>query len=480
MGDDLELLGRIEAYDFDAGAWPGYFAHKLAHDRRWSVGYAERVIDEYRRFAYLTGVAGHVVVPSDDVDQAWHQHLLDTKEYWDTFCPNVLRRSLHHQPNRDRTTDAHRDLYGRTLRSYADAFGAAPPDDIWPRPERRFAATPPTGSRRRRRPSRRATVAITAAALAAGTPALVAFTDADTATLARLDVADGSTFGLTFALLAVVAIAASAVMSRLIGRRRGRRRPADGDDPALNPYEAAVLDGAPGRGVSAAVASLVGDGSLGFDDDALTARKPRYRLVCTGPLPARPHPVEQRVYQEVDKSLGGVLLREVYVPLRDTIDEVGRSLVDRGLLSRHSLATRALIVAPLILVGAVGVIRTLTHGNSVLVSVSLGVLVVALVVRFAIEPTARTTVAGDDALAAASDLRPEPTMDPRGGGREAAWIVVLHGPAALAGGALGVVGDALTAAQHEGGASGQGTACGSGGACGGGCGSGCGGGCGGS
>src|SRR4051812_36163331 len=100
MGEDLDLWGRIVDFDFDANGCPGHFTEKLAYEQGWSHSFAERVVGEYRRFVYLTCIAGHVVVPSDEVDMAWHQHLLDTEQYWGEFCKTVLVRPLHHRPNK--------------------------------------------------------------------------------------------------------------------------------------------------------------------------------------------------------------------------------------------------------------------------------------------------------------------------------------------------------------------------------------------
>ncbi|MFN7741158.1 MAG: glycine-rich domain-containing protein [Cyanobacteriota bacterium] len=58
------------------------------------------MLGEYRRFLFLAMQAGHPVSPSRPVDLAWHQHLLDTRSYWQEFCPRVLGRPLHHTPSR--------------------------------------------------------------------------------------------------------------------------------------------------------------------------------------------------------------------------------------------------------------------------------------------------------------------------------------------------------------------------------------------
>ena len=37
---------------------------------------------------------GRHIGPSDEVDQAWHLHLVYTRSYWGEFCPNVLGKPL--------------------------------------------------------------------------------------------------------------------------------------------------------------------------------------------------------------------------------------------------------------------------------------------------------------------------------------------------------------------------------------------------
>jgi uncharacterized protein (TIGR04222 family) len=117
------------------------FRERLARENRWSASHADRVIAEYRRFALLAVTSGHPVSPSDSVDQAWHLHLLDTRSYWGKFCPEALNHPLHHLPNRGGAAEREKlvDWYRRTLVSYARLFGEAPPQDIWPPAEQRFA-----------------------------------------------------------------------------------------------------------------------------------------------------------------------------------------------------------------------------------------------------------------------------------------------------------------------------------------------------
>jgi len=88
--------------------------------------------------------AGHEVTPSDAVDQAWHLHLTYSRDYWQTFCPEVLRADLHHGPTRGGPVERERYYrqYAGTLTFYEAAFGEPPPTDIWPGAHRRFSIDP--------------------------------------------------------------------------------------------------------------------------------------------------------------------------------------------------------------------------------------------------------------------------------------------------------------------------------------------------
>jgi len=137
------LWRALEGYDIGPPGAALTFAARLARENRWSPAFAERVVGEYKRFAYLAVTAGHEVTPSDAVDQAWHLHLSYSRDYWQRFCPEILGRELHHGPTAGGRSERARyfEQYARTLRSYEQAFGAAPAD-IWPAARRRFGRDP--------------------------------------------------------------------------------------------------------------------------------------------------------------------------------------------------------------------------------------------------------------------------------------------------------------------------------------------------
>lgn len=135
-----QLWKRIESFSLDDPESRLTFTRRLARENGWSLGYAVRVVDEYKRFAMLAMTACHTVTPSEEVDQAWHLHMVYTRSYWDDFCGETLGRPLHHGPTKGGGAEnaKHDDLYRRTLASYQQTFGQAAPADIWPAAEQRF------------------------------------------------------------------------------------------------------------------------------------------------------------------------------------------------------------------------------------------------------------------------------------------------------------------------------------------------------
>lgn len=137
--EHAELLQRLKHFNLDAADSAFPFSLRLAKENQWSPAYTTRVIEEYKRFAFLAVAAGHPVSPSEDVDQAWHLHLIYSQSYWREFCPEVLKQPFHHQPTKGGAGEhaKFQDWYAQTLASYNRFFGENPPRDIWPSPEAR-------------------------------------------------------------------------------------------------------------------------------------------------------------------------------------------------------------------------------------------------------------------------------------------------------------------------------------------------------
>jgi hypothetical protein len=134
-------MARILSFELDEPGAQFPFTARLAREQGWPHVFAGRVVEEYKRFIALAMLAGHPVTPSEQVDQAWHLHLVYTESYWQRLCRDTLGRELHHQPTQGGAEEGGKftDWYGKTLASYRRIFGAEPPVDIWPAPADRFA-----------------------------------------------------------------------------------------------------------------------------------------------------------------------------------------------------------------------------------------------------------------------------------------------------------------------------------------------------
>ena len=140
MITDPELLESLKEFNFNDDGVEFGFADRLARENGWNARFTQRVLEEYRRFLYLSQVTQHPVTPSEEVDRAWHLHLCYTRSYWIDLCGGVLQAEFHHGPTKGGNSEAEkfRDWYEETIKSYEREFGHAPPADIWPSIEDRF------------------------------------------------------------------------------------------------------------------------------------------------------------------------------------------------------------------------------------------------------------------------------------------------------------------------------------------------------
>lgn len=135
-----ELYLKISNYQLDDYASELKFSQRLMRENLgWSQEYADRVIHEYKRFMYLACVANHPVTPSDEVDQAWHLHLLYSQDYVD-WCI-LMGKTIYHGPTKGGSKEGMRyeDQYKKTQMTYGREFSQHPPDDIWPSCTKRFS-----------------------------------------------------------------------------------------------------------------------------------------------------------------------------------------------------------------------------------------------------------------------------------------------------------------------------------------------------
>lgn len=53
----VELYQRIQEFSLDEPSARFTFSHRLARDYGWTIEYTQQVIDEYKKFVFLTIVA---------------------------------------------------------------------------------------------------------------------------------------------------------------------------------------------------------------------------------------------------------------------------------------------------------------------------------------------------------------------------------------------------------------------------------------
>lgn len=141
MRSDRSLYQRLTEFALDDESAGFKFSNRLARENGWSLAFAKRAIEEYKRFVYLAAISKTPITPSDVVDQVWHLHLTYTHSYWDELCRGVLKRPLHHGPTKGGAQEdaKYRNLYAATLAAYRREFGEEPPRDVWPDADARFA-----------------------------------------------------------------------------------------------------------------------------------------------------------------------------------------------------------------------------------------------------------------------------------------------------------------------------------------------------
>lgn len=95
----------------------------------WSLERADVARAEYIRFLTLLQLKpGFMLVPwpskdgQDDLDQFWHQHILDTAKYA-ADCQALFGRMIHHNPHVVRGSGDETSAVEKTQRLYARTFG---------------------------------------------------------------------------------------------------------------------------------------------------------------------------------------------------------------------------------------------------------------------------------------------------------------------------------------------------------------------
>ncbi|RYG25449.1 TIGR04222 domain-containing membrane protein [bacterium] len=454
--EQTALWHRIRDFQIDAPDASFPFSSRLARENGWTPAYARRVIDEYRKFTFLSIAAGHGVTPSKPVDEAWHLHLLYTRNYWEEFCPHALGRPLHHNPSGGTAEDEskYEGWYEQTLSSYERLFGGPPPGDIWPNGQ-----TPP-------KPKRAWWLLFVPTALMLGGCG-------ETANPLEWR---GPEFLQFFALLYGVCLLA-AVLIRQAFRGNGDGPPAN--DWQLSIYEKAYLNEGRDLALATAVANLTAQNLLEVD-------RKKGRMRSTGNAKDRKDPLERAILRAAE-SLTGANYQTIRRVVGPHLDEIETSL------RRQSLWVNGDSVTPSILLPfLVASLPVLLGGAKILVGIErdrpVGILVFGCIAALALNclffQAPKRSRYGDAVLDEFRRAKPNGQFGARWRNAppdELALGVALFGLTALEGGEFAylqpMVRPVPASLSNGGSTCGAASSCsGGGGSCGGG---GCGGGCGG-
>jgi hypothetical protein len=136
----INLFQNIQAFDLDDPKAIVPFSKHLAKENRWGLKYAQKAIEEYKKFIFLKLVSDHHVIASRQIERVWHLHLVYTHSYWNCFCLKVLGMPLHHEPIDLNFYEPSLKIedYKQTLIGYHNWFGKQPPANIWFPVEKQF------------------------------------------------------------------------------------------------------------------------------------------------------------------------------------------------------------------------------------------------------------------------------------------------------------------------------------------------------
>jgi len=356
------LRARLEGFEIDEPGATLPFTARLARENGWTFAFAGRVVREYKRFLFLTAAAGHPVTPPEEVDQAWHLHMVYTRSYWDRLCGEVLGRPLHHDPTQGGAAEGAKfhDWYARTLESYLYHFGEAPPPDIWPPVEKRFARAgegqwvdrsralviPLPFARPRLKFRFRWLLMATLGSLALSIPSCTR----SGISVLPLDWTGGP-FLVLYAMLYVLTIVWAL---RIKTRRLSRFEPQEEPAPLSDPYETAFLSGGGRRVMQAAISRLVAAGAL----EVVKGKWGRAKLRATDSMPEPLYPVEQGVLANA-RHAQGVSMSSLLTCASHSLSVIEHRLAGLGLKPTAGERGKAsfVIMVPFLLVAAFGLCK---------------------------------------------------------------------------------------------------------------------------
>src|SRR5438876_887189 len=86
-----EVINYINTLDFSM------IIKKMVREQSWTQKEAEEVVALYKNFLLLKKKYQYELPPSEEIDEVWHNHILDTLKY-EKDCKFIFGEYLHHYP----------------------------------------------------------------------------------------------------------------------------------------------------------------------------------------------------------------------------------------------------------------------------------------------------------------------------------------------------------------------------------------------
>ena len=78
-----------------------YLEMRLIDKQKWSSETSKEAVRRYKNFLILIlKYPDQILAPAPDIDEAWHNHILFTREYF-CDCQKIFGDYLHHSPSRN-------------------------------------------------------------------------------------------------------------------------------------------------------------------------------------------------------------------------------------------------------------------------------------------------------------------------------------------------------------------------------------------
>lgn len=78
-----------------------YLEKRLMDRQKWSLETSKEAVRRYKNFlTLLLKYPDQILAPAPDIDEAWHNHILFTREYF-CDCQKIFGDYLHHSPSQN-------------------------------------------------------------------------------------------------------------------------------------------------------------------------------------------------------------------------------------------------------------------------------------------------------------------------------------------------------------------------------------------